>query len=281
MARARNLKPSFFTNDELAALPPLTRLLFAGLWTVADRAGRLEDRPLRIKAEVLPYDNCKVDRMLQELHDHNFIFRFGTKGIRYIQILAFNKHQNPHVKEAESTIPAPDLNGASTVLVPEIPATTGLIPDSLNLIPDSGFPLPPSLVATAPSEPRVEKPKPDPNPTATAAAFNAYASAYSSRYGSEPVRNARVMGQMSDLVKRLGKEDAASVAAWFVSSNNAFYVTKGHSVGALLTDAEKLRTEWVRGRSVTATEARQGDKTAALGNVFGELLEEERKKKNG
>ena len=56
MARARNLKPSFFTNDKLAELHPLGRLLFAGLWTIADREGRLEDRPKRIKTDVsLPY----------------------------------------------------------------------------------------------------------------------------------------------------------------------------------------------------------------------------------
>lgn len=50
MAGARNIKPGFFTNDVLAACDQLARLLFAGLWTVADRAGRLEDRPKRIKA---------------------------------------------------------------------------------------------------------------------------------------------------------------------------------------------------------------------------------------
>ena len=37
MARARNIKPGFFTNDVLADCDPLARLLFAGLWTVADR----------------------------------------------------------------------------------------------------------------------------------------------------------------------------------------------------------------------------------------------------
>ena len=31
MARARNIKPGFFTNDELVELPFATRLLFIGL----------------------------------------------------------------------------------------------------------------------------------------------------------------------------------------------------------------------------------------------------------
>src|SRR5438132_6602197 len=142
MPRARNLKPSFFTNDELAELSPLTRLLFAGLWTIADREGRLEDRPKRIKTEVLPYDVCKINRMLQDLHDHGFIFRYATEGRQYIQILAFVKHQNPHVKEGPSTIPAPCLPGANPVLVPENPEQAGLIPDSGFLSPDSGSRIP-------------------------------------------------------------------------------------------------------------------------------------------
>ena len=53
MARTRSIKPSFFDNEILGDLPPLTRLLFIGLWGIADREGRLEDRPKRIKKELL------------------------------------------------------------------------------------------------------------------------------------------------------------------------------------------------------------------------------------
>lgn len=107
MARLRTLKPGFFTNEELADLEPLTRLLFPGLWCLADRAGRLEDRPRKIKAEVLPYDDCDVDRMLADLHERGFIIRYEAEGKQYIQITNFRKHQTPHIKEAPSTIPAP------------------------------------------------------------------------------------------------------------------------------------------------------------------------------
>jgi len=54
VARARNIKPGFFKNDQLAECHPLARLLFAGLWCEADRAGRLKDRPKRLKVECLP-----------------------------------------------------------------------------------------------------------------------------------------------------------------------------------------------------------------------------------
>lgn len=142
MARARNIKPGFFTNDVLAEIDPLGRLLFIALWTMADRAGRLEDRPKRIKAEALPYDECDADALLTDLQEHGFIARYEASGQRFIQVLAFAKHQNPHIKEPASTIPAPDEHGVSTVQEPEEhgsgPADSGfLIPDSINhLAPD-------------------------------------------------------------------------------------------------------------------------------------------------
>lgn len=110
MARSRNIKPGFFTNEELVEIDPLGRLLFIGLWTIADREGRLEDRPKRIKMSILPCDNCDVDFLLQELADREFLVRYEVSGKKYIQIINFSKHQNPHSKEVASTIPAPEFN---------------------------------------------------------------------------------------------------------------------------------------------------------------------------
>ena len=139
MARARNIKPGFFTNDSLAECDPFARLLFAGLWTIADRAGRLEDRPKRIKAALLPYDECDVEELLNQLCVHGFIVRYEVGGQRLIQVLAFDKHQNPHKNEPESTLPAfyqaPEQHSTSTVQAPEQHSSNRA--DSLNLIPDS------------------------------------------------------------------------------------------------------------------------------------------------
>lgn len=148
--RARNIKPGFFRNDVLAELEPLTRILFSGLWCIADREGRLEDRPKRIKADVLPYDECDIDAMLDDLASAGFILRYTVENVEYIAILAFSKHQNPHKNEADSTIPAPagetdsdsdtEQHSTSTVQAQykhtTNPADSGfLIPDSL--IPDT------------------------------------------------------------------------------------------------------------------------------------------------
>lgn len=139
MARARNIKPGFFQNEELVELPFVTRLLFIGLWTIADRAGRLEDKPKKIKMGLFPADNIEVEDSLFELAAKDFILRYEIDGIKYIQILAFEKHQNPHKDEKASTIPAPCKHDASTVPAlckPDGNRADSLIPDSLLLIPD-------------------------------------------------------------------------------------------------------------------------------------------------
>ena len=150
MARSRNIKPGFFLNDRLADLDMAARLLFAGLWCVADREGRLEDNVKKIKIQVLPYDEVDIDKLLNDLVKSDFITRYSVDGIGYIQVSNFGKHQNPHKREAASVIPpAPEKHGAGTMLAPEkhrtspadslnlIPDSLNLIPDSLNLIPDS------------------------------------------------------------------------------------------------------------------------------------------------
>ena len=154
MARARNIKPGFFTNDVLAECSPLARLLFAGLWTITDREGRLEDRPKKIKAEILPYDECDADALLNELRAKGFIVRYQIEAARFIQVVNFNKHQNPHMKESASEIPAPDEHQTSTVQVEELPALAGLNPSSLILNPESLIPHP---EAPASPKPRIVK----------------------------------------------------------------------------------------------------------------------------
>lgn len=105
--RIRTVKPDFFLDEQLCARPPLERILFEGLWCLADREGRLEDRPLKIKAMVLPYDDCDVAAMLDSLGERLFILRYEVDGRKYIQVRTFSKHQRPNIRESKSEIPAP------------------------------------------------------------------------------------------------------------------------------------------------------------------------------
>ena len=104
--RARNIKPGFFNNDQLAECSFAARILFEGLWCLADREGRLEDRPKKIRVEIFPYDMIDADELLNELAAQKLIVRYEADGERYIWIPTFLKHQKPHPKENDSTIPA-------------------------------------------------------------------------------------------------------------------------------------------------------------------------------
>lgn len=105
MARARNIKPGFFKNEDLAELEAFDRLLFIGLWCLADREGRIEDRPKRIKMELFPCDDYRVDVGIENLSRHGFIDRFNVGDVSVIEVTNFVKHQNPHGTERDSLLP--------------------------------------------------------------------------------------------------------------------------------------------------------------------------------
>jgi hypothetical protein len=107
MARARNIKPAFFKNEELAELISEFRLLFIGIWCLADREGRLENRPKRIKAELFPYDDVNVQEGIIQLVARGFILVYEYENQSFIQIINWSKHQNPHHKEIPSVISPP------------------------------------------------------------------------------------------------------------------------------------------------------------------------------
>lgn len=117
MARIRSIKPEFFTDEDLCSLPPLVRLLFIGIWTEADKAGRLKDKPGTIKMRCLPYDNLNVEKALEQLAEARFIIRYRVDGVGYIQVRTWDEHQRPHHTERESIYPSL-LEGEVTVKEP-------------------------------------------------------------------------------------------------------------------------------------------------------------------
>lgn len=90
MARNRMIKKEFFEDPKIAKLTPVARLVFIGLWIIADDEGFLQNEPDWIRIKLLPYDtNFKIKIYLKELFDLNFIAE--KNGI--IKIKNFLKHQ--------------------------------------------------------------------------------------------------------------------------------------------------------------------------------------------
>lgn len=114
MARRRFLHPGFFHDECLVTLDPIVRLLFAGLWCLADRDGRLEDRPVRIKMQLFPVDHVDVEAALAALADGGVVTRYEVDGRRYLEIRNFSRYQTPHPNERGSGIPGPPSSTTGT-----------------------------------------------------------------------------------------------------------------------------------------------------------------------
>jgi hypothetical protein len=113
MPRTRYLKPDFFKDEDIAVLPHWIRLLYQGLWILADKEGRLQDRPLWIKAEIFPYEKVDIEKGLNLLSKtkqygkYPFIQRYTDSDNDFIQILKWSEHQKPHHQEPASKFPNP------------------------------------------------------------------------------------------------------------------------------------------------------------------------------
>jgi hypothetical protein len=107
MQRIRTIKPEFFLSSDVVDLTPWARLLFIGLWTCADRDGRLEDDAGVLKRQLFPDQPVDVDRLLGELAAQGVIQRYEGDGQSLIAIPNFQKHQRVGNREPPSKLPPP------------------------------------------------------------------------------------------------------------------------------------------------------------------------------
>lgn len=156
MARSRNIKPSIFKNEILGEADPLLTILFQGLWCLADRDGKLEDRPKRIKAEIFPYRELPdFNGYLTVLAQLGFIDRYEVGGIAIIKVLNFSKHQSPHKTEKGSDLPDKPLESTVTEITVKAPLNNETITDEAALIPD--YLIPDSLSNTPNDKPQKKR----------------------------------------------------------------------------------------------------------------------------
>lgn len=296
MPRSRNIKHSFFTNDELSDIEPLGRLLFIGMWTICNHRGEFEWREKKIKACLLPYDNCDIKKIAINLDKSGFI-RFYSDGDKiYVKVVNFLKHQNPHKNERDKGSDIPEFSEDSRQLIDLTRVTINrdksgenrddsasdpadscfLIPDSCSLNPETRS-LIPEVLAPEPKPPARKKKDPAPSTIV----WESYSHSYMQRYGIEPVRNAKVNGQLGQFIQRVPKDEAPMIAAFYVTHNNSFYVQNGHAIGLMLRDAEKIRTEWARGQQITATHARQEDQKQSNMTAVQSAIAKDKARRNG
>lgn len=136
------MKPSLFKNELLATSDALYTWIFEGLWCLADKEGRLEDRPRKIHLEINAGRAFEgTEAALNWLAENGFIDRYkAADGMACIQVIAFHRHQKPHPREATSVIPAKealprqDLGTTKAMSSPAL-SSSSLNPLSLNALP--------------------------------------------------------------------------------------------------------------------------------------------------
>ena len=271
MARSRLLHPEFARHEVLGHLSPLHRLLFALLPTLADREGKLEDRPERIKVDLFPYDpdTIDVDRLLSDLEKSGFIVRYEAGDKLIISIPGFERWQKPHPREKHSELqncPKDAITGSAK----------GSPKASLRLA--LGTPRKPVSVSVSVSDPvsdpvTVSTTLPEPTasggkePGRTVATRQAYEAAFRERWGQAPLGSKSINGILGQFVDLVGAKDAPGVAAFYVRHPQALYVNAKHPVNLLLRDAQKLQVEWSTSDPSSWTQAAQQERTHA--NVKG------------
>lgn len=263
MARIRSIKPEFFTSEQVADCSPTARLLFIGMWCFCDDGGIHPASVKALKMQVFPGDQCSISdvaKWVDELLKQGLIgsYQINGKAFWYVTGWHHQRIEKPSFKypcpsgaipsssaQVEAEFADYSANGSRTLADHSATESKGRESIGGESRGEEGC----AGGAVHPSTPPARKPRTADKPNGTAT-WEAYSEAYQGRYGVEPVRNAKVNGQVSRFVQCLGADEAPHVARFFIGHQGDYYVRSGHPVGLMLHDAEKLRTEWATGRVI-------------------------------
>jgi len=107
VARIRTIKPEFWQDEKLAPLEPIHRLVFLGLISQADDAGRLVDNVRLIDGLLFPNTDHSSRESIEILSRIGRIIRYTSdSGQALMQITNWELHQKV-VNPSKYTLPAP------------------------------------------------------------------------------------------------------------------------------------------------------------------------------
>lgn len=123
MARIRSVKPEYWADQDLAEqVSRDARLLYVGLWNLADEHSRLRGDPRYIKGQLFPYDDDLGSEEIAALLDALALagkvvqYRTGSGTFMFLPTLA--SHQRLEPEKVPSKLPGPDDPG-SVLLTPK------------------------------------------------------------------------------------------------------------------------------------------------------------------
>lgn len=113
MARIRSVKPEFFQDQDLAVELPNrdARLLYIGLWGLADEHGRLRGESVGIKGQLFAYDADLtpeiIEKLIDMLEETGRAMRYRVRNSVYLFLPKLAEHQRLDSAKVPSRLPPP------------------------------------------------------------------------------------------------------------------------------------------------------------------------------
>lgn len=126
--RIRTIKPEFWQSETVASLPYEARLLFIGLWNLADDHGRFRAHPAIVRGQLFPFDeHADVVAWLGLLARAGLVQLYETEGHRFGFLPGFAEHQKID-KRAATRIPDPPADATTRKRRAPAPANIPPVP---------------------------------------------------------------------------------------------------------------------------------------------------------
>ena len=101
-----------------------------------------------------------------------------------------------------------------------------------------------------------------------------FVEAYRKRYGIDPLtENATFNSQVANLRKRVGTDDAIALVQFYLTHTDSQYLTKTHSFGLCLRDAETLMTQMRKGQAITSRNVKAFEQNIAFKEQWDRLAD--------
>lgn len=97
MARKRMIDPNIWQSEDFGRLSTLAKIVFIGLFSLADDEGRGRCNPVYLKSTLFPYEenirSTDIDKTLSEISSNMSIVLYSCNGSSYYSLLSWNEFQ--------------------------------------------------------------------------------------------------------------------------------------------------------------------------------------------
>ena len=111
MARKRMIDPNIWQSEDFSKLSTLGKLVFIGLFSLADDEGRGRSNPVYLKSTLFPYEegirSADIDKTLSEISSNMSVIFYSCDGSSYYSLYNWNTWQKID-RPSESKIPEYD-----------------------------------------------------------------------------------------------------------------------------------------------------------------------------